>query len=216
MRLRHVIPLVLLAALNISLAQTYTFAGLEFGANPDKVKDALLERGYEVATEIVEDDITLRMYGGEMLDYPINVTPVFDAYNRLESVVVMFYVDGSNLEERDTTLIRLYDNLMGALASRYGMPFMGTDLAYQDGKVDDSGTREDRFLARQMWVKANSMFSGSPEGLQLMIAGAEQMNMPPEVAPNSGIGPDDVVIMLGYTGDPTSGNFGTGTGLDDL
>lgn len=208
--------LTLIALLSIGLAQTYTFAGLEYGAPPQMVEDALLERGYTYKADVEEEGVIVRMYAGTMFDYPIHVVPLYDNYNRLETVALSFYINGANITERDTTLINLYEQLLNAVQNRYGEPFMGRGLAYANGQVDDSAMRENKTIASLMWVKLAAAMSGAQDGLSLMIARAYEKDTEQIREPGVPATENDIMLMLGYIGDPTTGNFGTGTAVDDL
>jgi len=208
--------LALLVTLDSALAQTAAFAGLAYGANPRIVDATLVDRGYEFEGEFGGGGQTLRLYRDEMLDHPILVSPLFDQHDRLEMLAVFFYIDGTDIQARDATLIRLHHGLKSALTNRYGAPSMSTDLAHVDGKVDDSPIREGEYLARHLWFTMNSIFRGSPEGVELQIRGARESGLPGGLARHGYIGPDDLLITLAYVGDPSSGSSGADTNLDDL
>jgi hypothetical protein len=208
--------LALLVTLESALAQTVAFAGLAYGASPRIVDSTLAERGYEFEGEFGTGGQTLRLYRGEMLDHPILVSPLFDQHDRLEMVAVFFYIDGTDIQARDATLIRLHDGLKSALTDRYGAPSMSTDLAHVDGKVDDSPIREGGYLARHLWFTMSSIFRGSPEGLEMQVRGARESGLPGGLAPHGYTGPDDLLIALAYVGDPSNGSSGADTNLDDL
>lgn len=208
--------LTLLALLTVGLAQTYTFAGLEYGANPQMVEQTLSERGYTYLTEMEDDGMTAHIFSGSMFDYPIYVAAMFDAYNRLEAVSVSFYINGADIQKRDATLINLYEQLLGAVQNRYGEPFMGKGLAYADGRVDDSALREKKTLATLMWVKLAAAMAGAQDGLTLMVAPSYEQDSKLMREPGVTATENDVMLMVGYIGDPSSGDFDTGTAVDDL
>ena len=208
--------LTLLALLTVGLAQTYTFAGLEYGANPQMVDQTLTERGYVFKAELVYDDETAPMYEGSMFDYPIYIAAVFDDYNRLEGVSVSFYINGADIQKRDATLINLYEQLLGAVQNRYGEPFMGNYLGYEDGRVDDSNLHESKLAANLMWAKVSAAMSGTPDALTLVVAPSREQDSELMREPGVKATENDVLLMLGYIGDSSSGNFDTGTAVDDL
>jgi len=208
---KAVISLVSLVMVGISFAQGYQFAGLEYGSNPSTVEDVLNDRGYSFLAEFEG----VRVYEGTMLDHPVFVGPMYDDYNRLETVTVNFYINGEDIVQRDAVLIDLYDQLTAVITERYGAPFLGEPLPHLDGKVDDTRLKEDGVLAHQTWVSLASAMSGTPDGLTLIVMRGDERDT--QVFRGGATAtPDDVMLSLGYMGDPSSGKFDTGTGVDDL
>jgi hypothetical protein len=213
MRTRLIIPLFLLTSLGVSLAQTYTFAGLEFGSSSEAVKDTMLARGYEYDSEFEDEGWVAQTFRGEMLEWPITVTLVFDEYDRFTSATIFFYVEGSNIEERDAAVIRLYSDHYDALTARYGLPSRKADLLHVDGKLDSARMGTGSYFVTAVW--AQSLATERSEAVNLRAGRPHLQGIPAEFSPSGVVRPDDIMVTLNYRGVPTSGTPETGKSLDD-